>query len=72
MATATRERTMTTGEIGRLTGAPGWTIRRILDAGTVANVTRAGLYRLVSDDDLPKVLAALEAAGYPAKDKDGA
>lgn len=73
MSTATieRARPLSTGDLARLTGAPYWRLRKILDRGDVPTY-RVGRYRCVDVDQLPAVIAALEAAGYPPKAEDGA
>jgi hypothetical protein len=55
--------------IGQLTrtppfcGVPAWKLRRAVDALGVG-VMRAGLYRLVARDLLPRLEAELRRAGY--------
>jgi hypothetical protein len=54
---------LTTTEIAKRYGAPAWLVRRIVD-GLGADVPRAGLYRIVPVELLPRVEAALREAGY--------
>jgi len=50
---------LTIGELAALLGRPQWEIRKVVDA--LGPVPRAGLYRLVPRDLLPKIKAALDA-----------
>ena len=54
---------LTTSEIATRYDAPAWLVRRIVD-GLGADVPRAGLYRIVPVELLPRVEAALIEAGY--------
>jgi hypothetical protein len=54
---------LTTGEIARLLGVPGWAARRAIDA-LGEDVPRAGLYRLLPQGLLPRLREKLEEDGY--------
>jgi hypothetical protein len=58
---------LTTGEIATLFGVPGWAARRAVDA-LGESIPRAGLYRLVPRDLLPRVEAKLREAGHMSKE----
>jgi hypothetical protein len=53
---------LTTTEIAARYGAPAWLVRRVVD-GLGADVPRAGLYRIVPVELLPRIEAALVEAG---------
>ena len=57
----------TTGELAVLFGVPGWAVRRAIDA-LGEDVPRAGLYRLVPQKLLPRLLAKLQDHGHLAKE----
>lgn len=63
---------VTTGEVRRRhPGVPEHAVRRAVDAlGLVA--VRAGLYRLIAEDDLPRLKQELERKGYIQKCTDPA
>jgi len=52
---------LTTGEIAEALGVPVWLARRVVD-GLGEDIPRAGLYRLVPRELLPKIKAALMKA----------
>lgn len=54
----------TTGAVARLHGIPEWRVRRVFERKLLPDPGRAGTYRLIPASDLPKVEAALRAAGY--------
>jgi hypothetical protein len=55
---------LTTSDIAeRYPGVAPWQVRRTLD-GMGLQIPRAGLYRLVPEDLLPQVEAALRSRGY--------
>lgn len=51
---------LTTTDLVRRFGCPAWRIRRVLDAMQPPPL-RAGLCRVVSEDDVPRIEAALAA-----------
>lgn len=53
----------TTGELAGRWNVPGWRLRRVLRA-MMPDGPKAGRYRLVPDDRLPDVKAALQQHGY--------
>jgi len=57
-------RMLTLGDIGRVFGRPTWMIRRLFERGFLPEPARAGMYRVLPECDLPRVEAALRAAGY--------
>jgi hypothetical protein len=58
----TQHRTL--GDVAKRYGIPIWKVRRVYERGFLPEPPRAGAYRIVADDDLPQVEAALRAAGY--------
>jgi len=61
---------LTTGDVARHYGVATWQVRRLFESGRLPEPeTRAGQYRLVSADDLPRVGEALAEAGYLKADK---
>jgi DNA-binding transcriptional MerR regulator len=54
----------TIGAIGQRYGVPAWQVRRLFERGLLPPAARVGAYRIVAAEDLPKVEAALQAAGY--------
>lgn len=54
---------LTTGELAALFGLADWQIRRAVDA-LPDDVPRAGLYRLLSRDLLPKLVEEMKARGW--------
>jgi DNA-binding transcriptional MerR regulator len=66
MATATTgpASVLTIGDTARHFGVPAWKVRRLYERGLLPPPARAGLYRLVSVEELPKVEEALRRAGY--------
>jgi hypothetical protein len=55
---------LTTGEIATRRGVYGWQARRAVDDALGDGVLRAGLYRLVPAELLPRVEAELRRKGY--------
>jgi hypothetical protein len=58
---------LTVGDIARLKGVPHQVVRRIVDR-LLPDAPRAGLYRLVPAEELPRVEEALDRAGYLSSD----
>jgi hypothetical protein len=59
-----RRRIFTIGAPGQHFGVPAWKVRRVFERGLLPPAARCGTYRVVTDDELPQVEAALKAAGY--------
>jgi hypothetical protein len=55
---------VTIGGIARQHGLPGWKVRRLWERGQLPPAQRIGAYRVVPISELPRVEAALRAAGY--------
>lgn len=55
--------TITTGEVGRMLGQPGWRIRSIVDQLGLST-HRLGLYRAIRRDQIGAVAAELERRGW--------
>ncbi len=54
----------TVGTLGRRFGVPAWQVRRLFERQLLPEPARVGAYRVVAEEDLPAVEAALRAAGY--------
>jgi hypothetical protein len=52
----------TIGSLARRLDRPAWQVRRYCDE-VVPNVQRAGLYRLLTDEDAKQIEEAMRAAG---------
>jgi hypothetical protein len=59
-----KQKYVTVGEIAHRFGCEAWQVRRLYERGVLRESARAGQYRLIRVGDLPKVEAALRAAGY--------
>jgi hypothetical protein len=57
----------TTGQIASSFGAPLWLVRQIVD-GLGVEIPRAGQYRLIPENLLPRVEMQLESRGYRRKE----
>lgn len=55
---------LTTGDVAKRFNCRPWQVRRVIERGLLAPPERAGLYRVFGADDLPRIEAALRAAGY--------
>ena len=65
MATATAECDfLTTGQAAMRFGAPAWTLTALFRRGLFPEPHRLAQTRIIREDDLPKLRAALVAAGY--------
>lgn len=60
----------TLGTLARRYGCSVWQLRRIFERGLLPPAARVGAYRVVAEADLPKVEAALRAAGYLAQESE--
>lgn len=54
----------TLGDLSRRFNCPLWAVRRVFERGLVAEPPRVGAFRVVADEDVPAVEAALRSAGY--------
>jgi hypothetical protein len=63
VSTATVQ-TYTLGDLARRYGLPTWKVRRLFERGLLEEPGRAGMYRVVTEADLPAVEEALVRAGY--------
>ena len=54
----------TTNTAAKRCGVAEWQVRRLFERGLLPEPPRAGAYRLIPADDLPKIETALRAAGY--------
>jgi hypothetical protein len=56
--------TLTIGQAAARIGVGAWMIRSAIKLGHIDEPPRLGCYRVFQVDDLPRIKAALEAAGY--------
>lgn len=60
---------LTLGDVARQLGVPTWKVRRLYESGRLPEPGRVGRNRVVFEDEIPKIRAALdevlEAAGRP-------
>jgi DNA-binding transcriptional MerR regulator len=49
-------------------GVKAWQVRRLYERSLLPPAARVGLYRVVAEEDMESVRAALVAAGYLASD----
>jgi hypothetical protein len=54
----------TLGAVAKLYGVRVWQVRRLYERRLLPEPGRVGAYRVVTSDELPKIEAALRAAGY--------
>jgi DNA-binding transcriptional MerR regulator len=54
----------TTGDLSKRFGVPVWQILSAIRRGYLQEPRRIGCYRVFTDDDLPRIKAALQQAGY--------
>jgi hypothetical protein len=64
MTTAATNCRLFLGEVALRLGAATWQVQRLYERGLLPPPERVGRYRVVSEDQLPTVAAALRAAGY--------
>ena len=57
-------KTYTTGDLSKHFRVPVWQILQTIRRGFLDEPGRVGIYRVWAADDLPRVRAALAAAGY--------
>lgn len=55
---------LTIGTVAARFGVPPWQVRRLFERGLLPPAPRVGAYRVVAEAELPRVEAALVAAGY--------
>ncbi len=55
---------MTLGEVATHFNCDSWQIRRLFKRGFLPEPERLGNYRVVKEEDLPKIQEALHTAGY--------
>jgi len=55
---------LTIGDVARRFGLAVWQVRQLYLRNLVPPAERIGLYRVVSESDLPTIEAALRRAGY--------
>jgi hypothetical protein len=55
---------LTLGSVARRYGLSVWQVRRIYERGLMPPAARAGMYRIVTEGQLPAIEAALRQAGY--------
>jgi DNA-binding transcriptional MerR regulator len=55
---------MTIGEVASHFGVQTWQVRRLFQRGLLPPALRVGVYRVVNNDELPAIEAALRQAGY--------
>jgi hypothetical protein len=60
----TAKQFLTTAEAARLLGCPEWCVARAFLRGLLPEPERLGRARLIREDQLPALRAALVAAGY--------
>ena len=59
-----RQTHVTVGELARFFSAPAWKVRRVVDSLDI-EIPRAGLYRLVPRELIPKVATELQSGPRP-------
>ncbi len=55
---------LTIGAVAQRLGVQPWQVRRLFVRGLLPAAARVGAYRVLFEDDLPAVKAALRQAGY--------
>jgi DNA-binding transcriptional MerR regulator len=55
---------LTIGAVAQRCGCPAWQVRRLFERGLLPPAPRVGAYRVIPAAELPRVKAALRAAGY--------
>jgi hypothetical protein len=55
---------LTVGAAARRLGYLTWQVRRLFERGLLPQAPRVGAYRVIAVAELPRVEAALRAAGY--------
>lgn len=69
---ADMQSTLTTGDVSQRVAVPAWRILAAIRRGFLDEPPRVARYRIWSEDDLPRVRAALVAAGYLADEREAA
>ncbi len=64
MSAATISRDLILGEVGERLGVATWKVQRVYTRGLLPPARRIGRFRVVSEDELPALEAALRQAGY--------
>lgn len=65
-------RAFTTGDVARRYGIPLWNVIRLYQRGLLPPADRIGSYRVVKEEDLPAVEAALRKAKYLPQEREAA
>ena len=55
---------LTIGPAARRLGCLPWQLRRLFERGLLPEPPRVGAYRVIAEEDLPRVEEALRRAGY--------
>lgn len=55
---------ITIGDLARRVGRPVWMVRRVFERGLLPPAPRVGPYRVVTEADVPRIIAAMRTAGY--------
>jgi DNA-binding transcriptional MerR regulator len=55
---------LTIGAVARRLGVRPWQVRRLFESGTLPEPSRVGAYRVVAENELPRIERALRKAGY--------
>jgi DNA-binding transcriptional MerR regulator len=55
---------LTIGDVARHFGVRPWKVRALYERGLLPPAARLRSYRIVTDDDLPRIEQALRDAGY--------
>jgi DNA-binding transcriptional MerR regulator len=63
---------LTIGAVADRFGVAAWQVRRLFERGILPPAIRVGPYRVIDPADLPKIEAALRAAGYLGPENDQA
>jgi hypothetical protein len=68
MSSTLQKIALTTGDVARHFGCQVWQVRRLFERHLLPRGPKFGAYYLIPAEDLPRVEAALRAAGYlPAR-----
>ena len=57
-------RVLSVGQVADALGVERWKIQKLLSRGEIEYAARIGPYRVLNEDDLPRVKQALVSAGY--------
>jgi DNA-binding transcriptional MerR regulator len=64
MSASTSTGMLTVGEVAARFGVYAWQVRRVFEQGLMPPAKRVGAYRVVEEEDLRTIKAALERLGY--------